>query len=213
MSKKAFLPWHQTVVCHYLARLVSISTERIKNRLELLHSVLDIPTDATRPVIIFHGSVRDFLIRPDPADVHEFVTDQKVTHKKLADRFLQLLSEDGYLMKDICGLGAPGKSRTTVDPETIEQCLPSEAQYACLYWKHHLKSSRVTLDDENQALRFFRSHFIHWLEALSLTGRISESIKLINELKGLVGVSHFYNYTDIFPQVLIFIGRLQFCSV
>jgi hypothetical protein len=172
-----------------LARLLGISTERIKNKLELLHSVLDIPADATSPVRIFHESFRDFLIRPDPEDVHEFFIDEKVTHKKLADRCIQLLSEGGYLKKDICGLRAPGKSRTTVDQQTIDRCLPSEAQYACLYWVHHLKSSRVILNDESQALRFLRSHFLHWVEALSLIGRISESIRLINELQGLVGVS------------------------
>jgi hypothetical protein len=181
-----------------LARLLGISTERIKNRLELLHSVLDIPTDATLPVRIYHESFRDFLIRPDPEDVHEFFIDEKVTHKNLADRCLQLLSEGGYLKKDVCGLGAPGKSRTTVEQQTIDRCLPSEAQYACLYWVHHLKCSRVTLSDESQALQFLRSHFLHWLEALSLIGRVSESIRLINELQGLVGVSHFYNYTVSF---------------
>jgi hypothetical protein len=181
-----------------LARLLGISIERIKNRLELLHSVLDIPTDATLPVRIYHESFRDFLIRPDPEDVHEFFVDENVTHKNLADRCLQLLSEGGYLKKDVCGLGAPGKSRTTVEQQTIDRCLPSEAQYACLYWVHHLKCSRVTLSDESQALQFLRSHFLHWLEALSLIGRVSESIRLINELQGLVGVSHFYNYTVSF---------------
>jgi hypothetical protein len=196
-----------------LASLLGISTKRIKNRLELLHSVLDILTDATRPMRIFHESFRDFLICPNPEAVHEFFIDKRVSHKNLADRCLRLLSEGGYLKKDICRLEALGKFRTAVDQQTVNLCLPSEAQYACLYWVHHLKSSRVTLNDESQALQFLRSHFLHWLEALSLIGRISESIRLINELQGLVSVSHFYNYTDTFLHVLIDIGRLQFCSV
>jgi hypothetical protein len=163
-------------------------------------------------VRIFHESFRDFLIHPDPEDVHEFFSDEKVTHKRLADRCLQLLSEGSYLKKDICGLGAPGKFRTTIDQQTIDRCLPSEAQYACLYWVYHLKSGKVTLNDESQALQFLRSHFLHWLEALSLIGRISEGIRQINELQSLLGVIHFYYYTDIFLRVLIDIGQPQFCS-
>lgn len=179
-----------------LASLLGISTEYVNNRLQLLHSVLDVPTEATGPVRIFHESFRDFLIRPDPEDVHEFWVDEKATHKTLADRCLRLL-ECGYLKKDICGLGAPGKSRTIVDQQTIDRRLPSEARYACLYWVHHLKGSGVRLHDEQHALQFLQSHFLHWLEALSLMGSISESIKLVDELQGLVDVSHFYD-ADIF---------------
>lgn len=197
-----------------LASLLGISTECVNNRLQLLHSVLDIPTDTASPVRIFHESFRDFLIRPDPEDVHEFWVDEKATHKMLVHRCLWLLSEGGYLKKDICGLGAPGKPRTVVDQQTIDRCLPSQARYACIYWVHHLKGSGVTLRDEHQALQFLQSHFLHWLEALSLMGRISESIRLIDELQGLVDVSQFYEHTihsytnryraTIIPQCLIF---------
>jgi hypothetical protein len=181
-----------------LASLLGISTECVNNRLQLLHSVLDIPSDTTFPVRIFHESFRDFLFRPDPEDVHEFWVDEKAAHKTLADKCLRLLSEGGYLKKDICELGAPGKSRTIVDQQTIDRHLPSEARYACLHWVHHLKGSGVTLHDEHQALQFLQCHFLHWLEALSLIGRLSESIRLIDELQGLVDVSHFYDHADIF---------------
>ncbi|CAI7662679.1 unnamed protein product [Penicillium bialowiezense] len=173
-----------------LARLLGISTERINNRLKLLHSVLDIPTDTTRPVTIFHESFRDFIIHPDPEDVHEFCVDEKATHKMLSDKCLALLSHSGHLKQDIYGLEAPGTSRTDVDQETIDRCLPPHVQYACRYWIHHLKKSGVKLDDNHEALPFFQGHFLHWLEALSLMGMISEGIRLLSELQGLIDHEH-----------------------
>ncbi|KAJ5730165.1 vegetative incompatibility protein HET-E-1 [Penicillium malachiteum] len=169
-----------------LACLLGISTECVNNRLQLLHSVLDIPSDPGHPLRIFHESFRDFIVHPDPEDVHEFYVDERSTHKMLADRCLTLLSHGGYLKQDICGLGAPGTSRADIDQQTIDRCLPPEAQYACIYWVHHLKKSRVKLDDEYQVLSFLLDHFLHWLEALSLMGMISEGIRLLDDLLGLV---------------------------
>ncbi|CAI7582049.1 unnamed protein product [Penicillium bialowiezense] len=174
-----------------LATLLNIPTSRIQSRLEPLHSVLHVPTDATRPVRIFHESFRDFLIRPDPEDVHQFYIDEKAAHKTLADKCLELLSLDGSLKKDICGLESPGQSRGILDQQTVNRCLPSEAQYACLYWVHHLKGSQETLHGKHQVLQFLQSHFLHWLEALSLMGRISDSLMLIDELLGLVDRDHY----------------------
>ncbi|KAJ5761777.1 vegetative incompatibility protein HET-E-1 [Penicillium nucicola] len=158
-----------------LACLLGIPTEHVKNRLKLLHSVLDIPSDPGNPLRVFHESFRDFLIHADPDETHEFCVDEKATHQMVAGRCLALLSHE-----------APGRLRTILDRQRIDRCLPSHIQYACLYWVHHLKKSGVKLDDEHLALPFFLDHFLHWLEALSLIGMISEGIVLINELQGLV---------------------------
>jgi hypothetical protein len=135
-----------------LANLLSISTECISNRLQLLHSVLDIPPNATAPVRIFHESFRDFLIVSDPEDIHEFSVDEKATHKMLAEACLRLLSESSHLKEDICDLGVPGKTRNDVDQQTIDQYLHSEVRYACLYWVYHLKGGRVRLHNGHQTL-------------------------------------------------------------
>jgi hypothetical protein len=172
-----------------IACLLGIDLECVSNRLKPLHSILDIPREDHSPVRIFHESFRDFLIHPDPEKIHEFCVDEKATHKMLADRCLALLSHGGHLKQDICGLEAPGCLRTILDKPKIDRCLPSHVQYACLYWVHHLKKSEVKLDDHHQVLSFFLDHFLHWLEALSLMGMISEGIRLLNELQGLVDVS------------------------
>jgi hypothetical protein len=110
----------------------------------------------------------------------------------LARKCISLLGDGGVLKRDICGLGEAAKERATIDPQVIEDKLPKEARYAVLYWVHHLKRSAVTLHDEHIVLQFLRNHLLHWLEALSLLGRISESIKLIGDLQVLYIVSNYY---------------------
>lgn len=170
-----------------LARLLNIGTGYVNDKLNLLHSVLDIPNDANGPVRIFHDSFRDFLINPE--DTHKFSVDEKATHEMLAERCLLLLSSSGHLKQNIYGLAAPGSICPIPDQKKLELCLPSEIQYACVYWVYHLKKSGVILNDEHRARPFLLDHFLHWLEALSLMGMISESIKLLNDLQSLVDVS------------------------
>ncbi|KAM0475148.1 hypothetical protein ACHAPX_007283, partial [Trichoderma viride] len=169
-----------------LSNLLRIDKEDIHNRLKLLHSVLDIPSDAKAPVKLFHLSFRDFLVDPKNRDENPFWVDEAKTHEKLTTNCIQLLSESDKLKKDICGLQMLGKHRIDIEKQTIENCLPPEVQYACLYWVYHMKGSQVMLHDGHQAYRFLQCHFLHWLEALSLIGRISESIGLIDELQTVV---------------------------
>lgn len=185
-----------------LSRLLGIEKADIDNRLDLLHSVLDIPSDANAPVKLLHLSFRDFLL--DEREANRFWIDERVVHEKLATGCLHLLMNNDNLKKDICGLQMPGKRREDISEEMIDRCLPPEVQYACLYWVQHLKGSRVRLDDRHQAFQFLRHHFLHWLEALSLIGKISESIGLIDELQSLVDVSHFESYLPAFAKIPVF---------
>jgi hypothetical protein len=181
-----------------LARLLGISKRTIGHRLSMLHSVLNIPSDMDAPVKLLHLSFRDFLVDPVKRDTNPFWVDEKMAHEHLASKCLNLLSERNYLKKDICNLGAPGRLRTEVDQQTIDDCLPADVQYACLYWVYHLKESKAMIRDGELAHNFLKRYFLHWLEALSLTGRIFESIRLIDELQSVVNVSSNQCYTLVF---------------
>ncbi|RDA85631.1 hypothetical protein CP532_3563 [Ophiocordyceps camponoti-leonardi (nom. inval.)] len=169
-----------------LARLLGIGPESVEDELYLLHSVLDIPSDPKDPVKLFHESFRDFLNHPDQ---HEFGIDQSATHGMLAERCLQLLSEDGNLRKGMRDLGMDGTFLKNIDVEIVDECLPPEVRYACLHWAHHLKMSGDKLHDEHQAIGFLETHLLHWLDAMSLMGRISESWNIIWTLRSMVEVS------------------------
>ncbi|KAF5269000.1 hypothetical protein FOXYS1_92 [Fusarium oxysporum] len=146
-----------------LARLLDKNEKRIRHMVGLLPSVLYMPSENSAPIKPLHLSFRDFLINRDKHKTDPFWVDEKETHKKLAIRCLQLLMNDDCLKKDMCDLRTPGVARSDIDRCKIDESLPSEAQYACLYWVYHLKE-----------------------KALSLIGRISESIGFIDQLQSIV---------------------------
>lgn len=112
-------------------------------------------------------------------------------------------------MRDICGLQVPGKLRSEIDQRTIDAVLPPETQYACQYWVHYLKEGRSTVQDGGPVHSFLTSHLLHWLEALSLLGRISESISMVDDLLTFLHVCYapLVNPTTLTlthsPQVLL----------
>jgi len=174
-----------------LARLLDINKSVIDRRLDSLHSVLSVPASTDAPIRMFHLSFRDFLIDPDKRDNNPFWVDERATHERIAIRCLELLLGSGYLRKDIIfSQEMSGLSRADIDPAVIELYLPADVRYACLYWVHHIEHSNVQITDSHQAYSFLKSHFLYWLEALSLLGKISDSITMIKSLQALISVSH-----------------------
>ena len=172
-----------------LARLLSISKARVDQTLDLLHSVLSIPSNADTPVRLLHLSFRDFLLDTEKRGKHLFWIDAKDVHKILATKCLDRLSLGECLKKDICDLRTPGRPRANIDKQTIDAHLPLDIQYACQYWVYHSKECGSVIRDDDQAHNFLQCHFLHWLEALSLMGRMSESISMIDDLIAMLDVS------------------------
>ncbi|KAK1254185.1 hypothetical protein MKX08_008180 [Trichoderma sp. CBMAI-0020] len=172
-----------------LARLLNIPIHVIEDQLDLLHSVLYVPSDLRDPVRLLHLSFRDFLVDLEKAKLIErypFWVDEQQAHEKLATHCLELLLTEGTLKRNICCLKLPSTPRSEIDQRTIDAALPSEVQYACLYWVTHWKGSMCSVEDGGLINRFLNSHLLHWFEALSLIGRISECIGMINDLLSLV---------------------------
>lgn len=67
----------------------------------------------------------------------------------------------------------------------VEQCLPPEVQYACLYWIEHPQKSGARLHDNDQVHQFLQVHLLHWLEVLSWMRKMSEGIHAIMSLESI----------------------------
>jgi hypothetical protein len=93
------------------------------------------------------------------------------------------------LKQDMCNLGQPGAAGVDIEQQTIEACLPPEVQYACQYWAFHWKESKCSIRDGDDTDRFLTCYLLQWLEALSILGRISESVSMISDLLGCIYVS------------------------
>ena len=168
-----------------LAVILGKSKVFVDSRLHRLHSVLSVPTDPMLPVRLFHLSFRDFLIDPERKR-NPFWVDEKETHRKTAFRCLDLMSKTDCLKEDICSLKKPGSLRTDIDSSLIERCLPAEVQYACRYWVYHLEQGSCHIFDQDQVHIFLEQRFLYWLEALSLIGRIVDSVSMITTLETLI---------------------------
>ncbi|VUC35023.1 unnamed protein product [Clonostachys rosea] len=172
-----------------LSRLLGISLDSVEDQLSLLHSVLNVPVDSNAPVKLLHLSFRDFLVDPEkrlkPKE-YPFNIDETKIHQRLAEQCLKLLFCKDNLRRDICGLRKPGKPRSEIAMSTIQAELPPEVQYACRYWIYHLKAGNSSICDGSLVDRFLTRHLLHWLEALSIIGCISESIDIVHDLLDLL---------------------------
>lgn len=171
-----------------LAALLQMEPGIVLHYLSNLQSVLEVPADPD-PIRTYHLSFREFLLSDKMRD-RPFGVDRQATHRFLSAKCLELLmSGDTSLKENMCGLAYPGQPRTEIDPAVIAQCLPPEFQYACRYWVHHRQTSNIPIDDADKVFIFLQTHFLHWLEALSLMGIISEAIRQLTTLQLLLAVS------------------------
>jgi hypothetical protein len=170
-----------------LSRLVSLPKQRVDRTLRNLHAILDIPKDESRPLSLHHPSFRDFVLKRERCSDSNFWVDEQKAHQRLADSCIQLMLSS--LKEDIYGISTPGTLVSEVDSSQVQQYLPLEVQYACLYWIQHLQRSGAQLQDNDYVHQFLRSHFLHWLEALSWMQKISEGILEIISLESITIVS------------------------
>ncbi|XP_014561696.1 hypothetical protein COCVIDRAFT_85820 [Bipolaris victoriae FI3] len=166
-----------------LAQLLLISTEEVYRTLDELHSILDVPQRPTYHVRLHHPSFRDFLLNKDRCRDANLWVDKKQAHKALADKCIQLLSR--LLKQDICGAGFSNEHMAWMKRKQLEHSILPEIQYACLYWTNHLAESGVQLRDNDKVHEFLKQHFLHWLEALSWMGKVSEGIYAISSLESI----------------------------
>lgn len=167
-----------------LSLFLGIRADQISNRLDSFRSVLSIARDRDQPVRILHLSFRDFLVRSGT----KFHVDEPIKHKDITQFCLRAMHS--HLQKDICNLGSPGTRRADINPQHIRQSLPLHIQYSCRYWIHHLKQSRALSSEIKQGRLFLQKHFLHWVEAMSLLGLLSEVVNMLDILRTVIPVSN-----------------------
>ncbi|KAL3469229.1 hypothetical protein BJX99DRAFT_268450 [Aspergillus californicus] len=162
-----------------LTRLLRLPKQIIIEVLDPLHSVLNISSDTKAPVRILHLSFRDYLLTTES----KFHVDEQQTHQKIALHCLRIMKD--RLKYNICGLSSYGTQKVDISSQTIAQHLSADLQYSCQYWIYHVQQSEGHIS-EPEVFPFLENHFLHWLEALSLMGVISEAVGMIDMLQGAV---------------------------
>ncbi|OJI81247.1 hypothetical protein ASPTUDRAFT_58544 [Aspergillus tubingensis CBS 134.48] len=174
-----------------LSKLINMKENLIRIRLDSLHSVLNIPKDNNKPVRMFHLSFREFLLHPETKEKTKLSVDGQSTHRDLAHKCIAVMmdSERG-LRKNICELPNYGTSRDGIATERIEKWFPAELRYAIRYWVHHLTHGAMNISDQDGVHNFLETHFLHWLEAMTILGHLSEAIGSVNMLLSIAQQSH-----------------------
>ncbi|KAI9148684.1 Vegetative incompatibility protein [Paramyrothecium foliicola] len=162
-----------------LVGLLNIPQVIIVDQLKMLHSVLQVPLSSKDPIRLFHLSFRDFLVDPETRTKTPLWIDEKQMHQDIVVHCLRVMKEK--LRRDICDLGAPGIARSDIDQQTVTNHIQPELEYACLYWVDHLKRGDIHISGDALYL-FLSSHLLHWIEALSLVGRASNSLAILRTL-------------------------------
>ncbi|KAE8358593.1 WD40-repeat-containing domain protein [Aspergillus caelatus] len=167
-----------------LASLLEIPSSDVNRRLDFLHSVLSIPNDQDTPIQIFHQSFRDFLLHPKIRTKTDFWIDEKQTQKETLLRCINVMTRaKGGLSRNICQLPNDGVLRDEISDKVIRDHIPAELQYSCHYWIQHLERGSYRITDQDDIHNFLETHFLHWLEAMSILGLASEIVSGIRTLQ------------------------------
>jgi hypothetical protein len=166
-----------------LAHLTGVpgGAQQIDKDVHALASVLLISTQFgserfSETVSTFHPSFRDFLVDPKRCPDSRFLIRPAEHQQDLLHRCLRLLNSD--LRYDICGIKHLGQANADIQDLSarLVQSVPQAVSYACLFWPVHLVGSKSLAESVGVALlRFCRDHLFHWLEVLSLLGKLSSA--------------------------------------
>jgi hypothetical protein len=167
-----------------ISQLLGMEINNIKKRLDCLHSVLNIPNNLDIPVRLLHLSFRDFLLDTETKDKEEseqFWIDKKAVHQTLTNHCIEAMGRS--LKRNICNLQDNIAQRSNVTRYSME------LQYSCHYWTQHLVQSQHPITMLIKAFSFLKVHFLHWVEAMSILGIISEVVGVIESLQSVIQVS------------------------
>ena len=172
--------------------LLGLSLRKIGESLRSLHSVLNVPKDKDVPIRMFHLSFRDFLVDDGHSAAGRFKINERQRQGQLAAQCLRRLSQEGILKADLLSIGRPGVRRAEISAEQVEGVIPRDVAYACSYWVFHVIESKQQIKDDGDVHEFLTSHLLHWLEALSWLGRLSNAVAYISDLLSAIEVSVRY---------------------
>ena len=189
----SFIILFSTLSISALSVLLDTDVETVKVSFDPLHSLIYVPPEQYSPLHTLHPSFRDFLLDKKICSEDYFYIQPEIAHIRLTRCCLRLLGK--FLCRDICNLKSPGSMKHEVPQDVVRSCIPEHVQYACRYWIDHLsqinedKRHEVGLCENGKIYNFLRTHFLHWLEAMSLLGRMPECVKLTAKLRSLYTVS------------------------
>jgi hypothetical protein len=153
-----------------LVALLGMSTRRLQTALAGVHSVVEVPNNASQNVSTFHASLADYLTDTSRSGNDPWHVDIPTTEGDVAAACLQVMTTQ--LTFNIC--------------QWETSCLPNDRQnfltpgdhlvYACQHWTDHWLKAANVAQLTSEVIRFFQWQFLYWLEVMS-------AMKLVDDVK------------------------------
>lgn len=70
------------------------------------------------------------------------------------------------LHADICVGQRLGSRLGSINPETVNDSVKPELQYACRHWSFHTLQASINISDGSQLHEFLKRDLLHWIRAL-----------------------------------------------
>ncbi|KIL56071.1 hypothetical protein M378DRAFT_541436 [Amanita muscaria Koide BX008] len=156
-----------------LACIIDEESEKIYAMLRNLQSVILLDSDDVPR--IYHKSFPDVLTDQARCKDPRLRIDPRMHHTWIAIRCLEIM--DKQLIFNILGLGNVTRFMSNEDSlkedgitdEQLQDKIPEELRYACMYWANHLEVANIEdVDLMNRLEKFADEHMLYWLEVLSL---------------------------------------------
>lgn len=126
---------------------------------------------------------------------HIFQKGQSYEHARIASLCLKLISTE--LKRNICNLQI-FDSLDEVHNSIVNLSLLSRVEYVCVYWVSHIKQidhRGYNLQNDESVHQFLKTHFLYWLEAMSLIKKMSDEVVAIMNLECILKVNNsFYHH-------------------
>jgi hypothetical protein len=134
------------------------------------------------PVSLFHPSFFDFITSSERCQDTKFLLQPSIQHQELAHCCLRVMNSTEHgLRYNICELVNPSVANKDVrDLDGRLGKVTEAVRYATVYWAAHLScGDRVGNDLKTELVSFCENHLFHWIELLSLLGRLSAAAEYL----------------------------------
>ncbi|KAK0721142.1 hypothetical protein B0H67DRAFT_512790, partial [Lasiosphaeris hirsuta] len=176
-------------------------TADLEKIVDMCSSFLTLVDNHVYPI---HQSAKDYLVSDTAVD-KIFPSGKHAVQRSIVGRSIAAM--ENTLQRDVYQLVHPGALTRDVEarPPTPDPLL--RMGYSCVYWidhacetdkaalqgsrrsqltntlKRHIVRSKKSIQLRDSIETFFQDHFLHWLEALSLLGVISNGVLSLAKLK------------------------------
>ncbi|EJD02306.1 WD40 repeat-like protein [Fomitiporia mediterranea MF3/22] len=163
---------------------IDIRFDEFQRLLQELGSVLTEESE-TGAIRACHPSFLDFVESPRRA--RHYGIEMAILDKDMAKKCLDIMVSE--LKFNICNLETSHLPNSDVRDLAgrIQNYIPQELQYSCLYWLEHMSRSpaEAVYDSsiEQKLLRVFcQATSLYWLEALSLLSKLNAAVSILRDL-------------------------------